>query len=147
MRDEPTGRYVVRQTGKPVTAKRFHFYRDCGLIKDLKPPHQEVIDLGLDDNDVSLFAISTMGLTPCQPCENRSKEVSALDVIADTLCGLSDSDGGIVAILGGASDHVRAVIDTMFGVEGVTTEIATRVISDLEKNGYAIRRIKKGGPH
>lgn len=145
MRDEPTGRYVTHQARKPVTAKRFHLYRDCGLIAGLTPPDYEVVDLGLDPSRDALQLIELLGLSPCSSCEKRSQEVSVFDCIADSLAWMA-TPSGVDAMFGGATPQVRAVIELLFLDSDAAAVIAGRLIADLEKSGYAIKRIKKGGP-
>lgn len=129
MRDEPHGKFVIRRKGKPVTAKRFHLYKDCGMIANLSD-EWDAIDLAetADEGDNATIGVvlDLLGLTVCSACNNRAIEVSAEDVLADVLTATR--------------------LDQMGPIPSKVADlVAARQIADLEKHGYKIRRIRRGG--
>lgn len=114
MADEPTGRYALKLKGKPLSARTFHLYKDCGHIiafgtsgeeGDIIEPSDEIVEM--------------MEMRVCTQCDTRSKQVEAEDAILATL-----------------NDLVGAT------VEG-NGEVVTAIMEALEVNGFVIRRVRK----
>lgn len=124
-RDEPQGRFVARPKGKVLSAKRFHLYRDCGLISQYGDLY-EIIDLNAYP-DCGGSIIDLFGLTLCSPCGNRASEVSAHDVIADVLM----------------ENLIRVEIED--GDSEAADDVATIIEEALASSGYKIRRERRGG--
>lgn len=128
MRDEPQGRFVMRTKGSAVKAKKFHLYRNCGVIAGFvdQPSDFDIIDLDkYPDHGGSI--IDLLGLTLCSPCNNRAHEVSALDLLAEVLLEDVDMEGNKTFLSQEADD------------------LANKLIDRLTLYGYRIRRERRGG--
>lgn len=135
-RDEPQGCFVSRKKGERVTVRRYHLYRDCGMLvgEEETGGDYEVIDLSQVEGGQQ--TIDLLGLTPCSPCSNRSKEVSALDLIAETIGGYD---------LTPYDPEDEGSPDVFHVPDEDATLLAEHVIDMLESNGYKIRRLRRGG--
>lgn len=123
-RDEPQGRFIARQRGRAVTAKKFHLYRDCGMFwgGTGTGATEDFETIDVEDRDIDLLK-----LTVCSSCDRRSKEVSALDCIADAIEGRMVSDGTCEITVDGQDAF----------------DLAETIVNSLTHQGYDIVRRRK----
>lgn len=95
MRNEPTGKYVVKYEGKPLAARVYHLYFDCGYMLALTA--NTVLGPAVVEPSDEIIALMEMKV--CAGCESRSLEVPAEDVIAEAIgCDLQAASKALAAL-------------------------------------------------
>jgi hypothetical protein len=116
--------FVTRFGDKPVTAKKYHLYEDCGHCW---LGSYDADDVKAERFDVDQRDIALLGLELCRTCRDRFKSQTASEVIAEAL--LRQYDDGDPR--GPGSDRAFA------------ESAAQEVITSLANAGFQIMSRKK----
>lgn len=117
--DEPDGRFVLKLRDKPVSGKKFHFYRDCAMS-------------GIGSIDASLFGegsdyefvelddrlIHLLALQPCSFCERRATLIDHRDLIEQVIMAEDPNNSSAAGL-------------------------TDRILEALEDRGFRIRQARK----